>query len=183
MNTAKSSFGKLKIAHVAMALAALASAGGYGWRIYSLFRDAQVHMPRPQIEKLVKDLQRFHSQTSRFPRNFVELNDLIWHTQPKPNYGTEGRQARTKNYYYFYTRVDEQRCAIWAVPLGPRRDDASSFFLVIAPDWERIWRGKSLDESAISTLPPVPSGNELTSLQLIELPIRILNGRTRHAVN
>jgi len=113
----------------------------------------------------------------------TEINDLIWHTQPSPNYGADERQVRTKNYYYFYTRVNDSQCAFWAIPLGPRRDYASSFFLVIAPDWMRIWKGKALDETAIPTLPSVPSENELTSLQLIELPARILNKRPMGAVN
>ena len=96
MNTAnsKSRFGKLKIAHAIFALALMASIGGYGWHLYSLFRDAQVHMPQPQIERLVKDLRLFHSRTKRFPKTFIEINDHIWRTRPTPNYGAEGRCVR-----------------------------------------------------------------------------------------
>ncbi len=171
MNTAnaKSRFGKLKIAHIALALAALASAGSYGWHIYSLFRDAQVNMPQPQIEKLVKDLRLFHSRTKRFPRNFAEINDLIWHTRPTPNYGAEGRQARAKNYYYYYTRVNDGQCAIWAIPLGPRRQDASAFFLVLSPEWWRVWKGEALEEAAIRAIPAIPSADELANLQMREI--------------
>jgi hypothetical protein len=123
------------------------------------------------------DLHLFHSRTKRFPKTFSEINGALWRTQPPPNYGTDGRQARTKNYYYFYTWVNDGQRAIWAIPLGPRRDYAPAFFLVIAPGWARTWRGKALDDSAIHTLPSVPSENELTRLQLTELPIQILGGR------
>src|SRR5262245_55953705 len=94
-------FGKLKIAYLLIILAALAGSGSYGWRVYTLFRDAQLNMPQPQVEKLVKDLRLFHSRTNRFPKSFDEINHLIWNTQPRPNYGADGRQARAKNYYYF----------------------------------------------------------------------------------
>lgn len=169
---AKTRFGKLKIAHATFALALLAGVGGYSWRVHSLFRDAQVNMPQPQIEKLVKDVRLFHSQAKRFPRNFSEINDFIWRTRPTPNYGTEGRQARAKNYYYFYTRVNDRQCAIWALPLGPSSLDASAFFLVLAPDWLRVWKGEALEEAAIPAIPAIPSTNELANLRMREIPVR-----------
>jgi hypothetical protein len=166
---AKTRSGRLKIAHAIFALAVLVCIGGYTWRIHSLFLDAQVNMPQPQIEKLVKDLRLFHSQAKRFPRNFSEINELIWRTRPTPNYGAEGRQARAKNYYYFYTRANDGQCAIWAIPLGPRRRDASAFFLVLSPEWLRVWKGEALDEAAIPTIPAIPSTDELTNLRMREI--------------
>jgi hypothetical protein len=170
---AKNRFGKLKVAHATFALAMLAGVGGYGWHLYSLFRNAQVNLPQPQIEKLVKDMRLFHSRVKRFPRNFSEINDLIWHTRPMPDYGPEGRQARTRNYYYYYTRVDEQTCAIWALPIGPRRQDGASFFLVLTPGWQRTWRGKAIEEGAISSLPAIPQPDRLAELMMREQPARI----------
>ena len=172
---AKTRFGKLKIAHATFALALLAGIGGYGWHVYSLFRDAQVNMPQPQIEKLVKDLRLFHSQAKRFPRDFSEINDLIWRTRPTPKYGAEGRQARTRNYYYYYTRVDHQTCTIWALPIGPRRYDGASFFLVLTPGWRRTWKGKAIEEDTISSLPAIPPLDRLTALMMQEQSVHIFN--------
>ena len=167
---AKSRFSGLRIAYLFVILAVLASCGGYGWRVYTLFRDAQLNMPQPQVEKLVKDLRLFHSRTNRFPNTFNEINDLIWHSQPRPDYGTNGRQARTKNYYYFYTRVNDGQCAIWATPLGPRRHYASSFFLVLSPDWLRGWKGAALTDQEIEMLPAIPALEKLAELGMSEMP-------------
>jgi hypothetical protein len=125
-------------------------------------------MPQPQIEKLVKDLRRFHSRAKRFPRNFAEINAAIWHTHPKPDYGADGRQARTRNYHYFYTRVSDNQCAIWAIPLGPRRQYGSTFFLVLSPEWRKVWKGSALEEAAIPAIPAIPTTDELASLQMRE---------------
>src|SRR5262245_35450179 len=163
-----SGFGKLKIVGVMLALAVLVSCGSYAYHVYSLFRDAERNMPQPQIERLVKDFRLFHSRTKRFPRNFTEINDYLWHTRPTPDYGAEGRQARVKNYYYFYTRVSDERCAIWAIPLGPQRDYAYSFFLVISPEWTRQWGGKALEEGRISSLPAIPTPDDLVKLRMVE---------------
>jgi hypothetical protein len=163
---------RLKIVSVMLVLAVASSLGAYTYHLYILFRDAQLNIPQPQVERLIRDLRAFHSKTKRFPRNFVEINAEIWHTVPTPSYGSDGRQARTKNYYYFYTMVNDRQFTLWAVPTGPRRDGASTFFLVATADWTRIWQGKALDESAVSSLPSIPSENGLANLHLIESPVR-----------
>jgi hypothetical protein len=134
----KPGFRKLKLTYLLLSLAVLLICGSYGWRLYTLFRDARINMPRPQVEKLIKDLRFYYSRTKSFPGTFDEINDLIWHTRPKPDYGVDGRQARTKNYYYFYTKIDNRKCAFWALPLGSQRHYASSYFLVIS---ERVLKG------------------------------------------
>jgi hypothetical protein len=154
-----------------LVLAVLASCGSYAYHVYSLFRDAQRNMPQPKIDKLMKDFRLFHSRTKRLPRNFAEINDYLWHTRPMPDYGAEGRQARVKNYYYFYTRVNDERCAIWAVPLGPQRGYVSSFFVVISPEWTRKWEGKALEDGLITRLPAIPTLDGLAKLRMIEYPV------------
>ncbi len=163
-------FSKLKTTWLLLALAGVIAVGSYGWHVYTLFRDWQVNMPQPQLERLTKDLRIYHAKTGHFPNTFVEINNLIWHTKPAPDYGGSGRQARTKNYYYFYIRVDDHTCAIWALPTGPQRHYASSFFLVLSPDWMRNWKGKAVADEFISSLPAIPSPNRLAELGMSEIP-------------
>ncbi len=164
----KSGFNKLRFVYLLLIVAVLASIGCYGWHVYALFRDARLNTPQSQVSKLLKDLRLFHSRTKRFPKSFNEINNLIWHTQPTPDYGAEGRQAITKNYYYFYTKVSDDQCAFWAIPLGPQRHYAITFFLVLSPNWERVWQGKALDETLISRLSAIPAPEELARYQLVE---------------
>src|SRR5262245_4018410 len=112
-------FNKLKATSLFLASAAILALGSYGRCVYTLFRDWQLKMPQPQVDRLVKDLRIYHAKVRRFPDTFTEIDSLIWRSKPSPNYGRDGRQARAKNYYYFYTRVDDHTCAIWALPLGP----------------------------------------------------------------
>ena len=65
---------KLRATSLFLASTVILALGSHGWRIYTLFRDRQAHMPQSQ-------------------------------------------QARAKNYYYFYTRVDNHTSAIWALPI------------------------------------------------------------------
>lgn len=170
-------FNKLKATFLFLGFGAILALGSYGWHVYTLFRDWRLNMPQPQIEKLTKDLRIFHAKTGRFPNTFIEINDLIWRAKPAPSYGSNGRQARTKNYYYFYTRVDDHTCAIWALPTGPQRHYGSSFFLVLSPNWLRIWKGKALGDETISRLPIVPSPATLTEMEMREMPGQVFNER------
>lgn len=172
-------FSKLKITWLLLAVAGLLAIGSYGWHVYSLFRDWQSNMPQPQIEKLTKDVRLYYAKTGHFPANFIEINNLIWRTKPAPEYGREGRQARTKYYYYFYTKVTDHTCAIWALPIGPQRHYAQSFFLVISPEWSRIWKGKALDDTAISHLPEVPSPDQLLALGMAEVPSQVVLNKSK----
>jgi hypothetical protein len=124
----KNKLGKMRISYLSAIAALVTCLGAYAWHIYALFREAQQTTPQPQIERLTKDLRTYHSQLRQFPVNFPAINQRLWKTQPTPDYGEDGRRARTKNYVYLYTKINEETCAFWAVPVGPRREYASSFF-------------------------------------------------------
>jgi hypothetical protein len=177
MAKSRPKFNKLKVATLFLASAAILSLSGYGWRAYALFRDWQINMPHPQLEKLVKDLRIYHARVGRFPNSFIEINNLIWRTKPAPDYGRGGRQARTRNYYFFYTKVDNQTCAICALPTGPQRHYVSSFFLVLSPDWARNWKGDALGDDLIKTLLAIPNPDQLAALMMREMPARIFKRR------
>jgi hypothetical protein len=173
----KSGVGRLKLTFIILIIAGVTGGASYGYYVYTVFLDSQVNMPQSQLEKLVRDLRSYHLQKKRFPADFAEVNGLIWRANPAPNYGADGRRARAKNYYYYYTKVDDRKCALWALPLGPQRRYASAFFLVISPEWVRAWKGKALDDGQIERIPAVPTPDDLSTLNMREEPARVLAGQ------
>jgi hypothetical protein len=175
MSTSKTGrrLSKWRLTYIVTLLTVIAGLGSYGWYIYRLMRDAQYYKPQPQIEKLLKDLRAYHANTKQFPRNFVEINEHIWHTTPPPDYGKEGREARTRNYYYRYTKVNADISAFWALPTGPHREYAATFFIVISPNWVRAWKGKARSDEDIAHLPAIPSPQMLVEMNMQELPARV----------
>lgn len=166
-------FNKLRLSYIFALITVAAGAGGYGYHLYRLARDSQINKPQPQVERLVKDLRLFQSRTSRFPRNFIEVNQLIWRAAPAPDYGSDGRQARAKNYYYYYTKVSDETCAFWALPIGPQRHYATSFFIVLSPRWMRAWKGRAMGDDEIARIPAIPSPAVLADLKMQETPARV----------
>jgi hypothetical protein len=56
------------------------------------------------------------------------------------------------------------------MPVGPRREYAPSYFVVLTPGWMRCWKGKSLDDEQLKGLPGVPTPEQLAAFRLRELP-------------
>jgi len=102
----------------------------------------------------------------------IDLRRVRWLNR-EPNYGADGRHAYVKNYRYFYTRVNDRQCAIWAIPRGPRRHYASTFFIVLPPDWMRSWRGQAMSDEGMAQIPAIPSPTALTELRMQEMPSRV----------
>jgi hypothetical protein len=171
----KPRFSKLRLSYIFALVTVLIGVGSYGYHLYRLVQDSRINKPQPQIERLVKDLRLFQTQTRHFPKSFIEINQQIWQTSPTPDYGGDGRQARTKNYYYYYTKIGDATCAFWALPLGPQRHYASSFFIVLSPEWMRTWKGQAMTDEQIAQIPTIPSPVALTGLKMQEMPSRVFS--------
>ncbi len=172
-NGPKRHFSKLRIAFVFALVTIAAGVVSYGYHLYRLAQDLQINKPQPQVERLARDLRRYYAETRRFPANFSQINQLIWRTKPEPDYGRDGRRAWTKNYFYFYTKVNDETCAFWALPIGPQRQYAASFFIVLSPDWMRAWRGGAMSDEEISKVPAIPSPATHTEFKMQEMPSRV----------
>jgi len=168
-------FSKLRIAFIFALVTIAAGAVSYGYHLYRLAQDLQVNEPQPQVERLARDLRRFYAETRRFPANFIEINGRLWHTKPQPDYGSDGRRAWTKNYFYFYTKVNDETCAFWALPIGPELHYASSFFVVLSPGWMRAWKGEAMSDEEIAQIPAIPSPAVLEQFKMQEMPSRVFS--------
>ena len=171
----KHRFNKLRLSFIFALITITAGVGSYGYHLYKLLQDSQLNKPQPQIERLVKDLRLFQAQAHHYPKNFIEINQLIWRTIPAPDYGNEGRQARTKNYYYYYTKVSDETCAFWALPVGPQRHYAPSFFVVLSSGWMRVWKGLAMIDEEIARIPSIPSPTALAELKMQEIGSRVFS--------
>lgn len=133
--------------------------------------------PRLAADSLVKALRAYHQQTGRFPADFRELEARVWKHQKPPDFGADGRSLSVANYYYLYHPVNAGACTIWIVPTGPRREEASTHFLLLAPGNLRRWKGAPLSLDEVRKLPPAPSYAEMAVLGMTEQQQIVLGGR------
>jgi hypothetical protein len=137
---------------------------------------AREQMPRLAADSLVKALRTYHQQTASFPATFRDLEARVWKHKQAPDFGAGGRSLTVANYYYIYYPVDANTCTVWIVPVGPRREEGSTHFLLLTPGGLRRWKGAPLTLDEVKKLPPaVPQYREMALLGMTEQPSIDLN--------
>jgi len=124
--------------------------------------------PRLAADSLVKALRTHHRQTGRFPSDFRELEARVWKHKNAPDFGADGRGLSIANYYYIYYQVDVHTSTIWIIPIGQRRDEGATHFLLLKPDNLRRWKGAPLSLDEVKNLPPVPQYRQMSLLGMTE---------------
>ena len=155
--TGKRRFG---FSYVLLAIAVVAYLGTWIYSSYAAEWKSKSQTPRiDPVLKIIKDLRQYQRTKATFPRSFTDLEAAIWKHPNPPTYGAGGRSLVLSNYYYFYTWVSPTRCTLWAIPIGPRSEEANSYFLVLTPNDREKWKGPAFqlkEAAAISGTPTYP---------------------------
>ena len=125
-------------------------------------------VPRLGADSMVKSLRQFQRQTGQFPDDFMQLEERIWKHKTLPDFGLSKRTLTVANYYYVYGKSNPSTCTVWAIPSGPKREEASTHFLVVMPDMIRRWKGPALTKTDIDRIDSDPTGDLLNMLGMIE---------------
>lgn len=124
--------------------------------------------PRLAVDSLVKGLRKYHKQAGRFPADFRELEARVWKHKKAPDFGSDGRSLSVANYFYLYHQVEAGSATLWIIPTGPRREEGSTYFLLLRPDSLRRWKGVPLSLDKIKDLPSVPQYRQMALLGMTE---------------
>ena len=142
--------------------------------VYSLWRDDRKKaedLPVEAVSQMMRDLLRFHDKRGGFPDDLQKLEGVIWEKNKNRAFSVGNRAFNHRNYYYFYTQITPHQFTLWAIPTGVSREDAPTWFLVVAPDGCRRWKGAALPLEQVDRIEPNPSLKELGSFGLIEQPL------------
>ena len=149
----------------------VAIAGLTGIYVYSLWaaeRQRAAEIPVEAADAMMWDLLSFHKKRGGFPKDLKELEGVVWEKKDSRSYSNDKRGLTHRNYYYLYTRVDHHRFALWAIPMGRRREDAATQFLLVTTERCRRWKGAALSIEQASEIDPNPTVDELSLFGLIE---------------
>lgn len=140
-------------------------------------REHEANLPLPALETVVVALRTFHQQTGRFPESFRELDERLWKGARRSQISSDGKSldAPASHYYYTLHSVSLPRgaaakdretikVALWAVPTGPRAQEAATHFWYITPDKIERWMGPALTTENVSAVKTIPSEQQLALL-------------------
>lgn len=154
--------------------------------VYSSWKrnsEHQANLPLPALENIVVALRAFHQQTGRFPQSFIELDERIWKGARHAQISEDGQSLNSPASHYYYTLhtikpsrnmaahdKESVRAALWAVPTGPRAQEAATYFWYVTPDTIERWMGPALTPENISAVKTIPSEQQLALLVMTRQP-------------
>src|SRR5262245_37211710 len=116
-----------RLTFVVFGITVLTAACAYGYSVFAESKRQEALIPRLAVASLVRDARKYEALAGRMPRTFDEIEELVWkHKDPKPVFDKGGTSYTLGNYFYFIHGLDARTATVWAVPVGPRRDEASS---------------------------------------------------------
>ena len=158
----------LKISLVLLPLAMLLVVGVYVYSLWVAERQRAANLPVDAADVMMRDLLSFNKKRGGFPKDLSEMEGVVWNAKESRSYSNANRAIAHLNYFYLYTRQSPHRFTLWAIPLGVRREEASSWFLIVTPGSQRRWKGGALQLEHVREITSDPSSNELAALGLIE---------------
>jgi len=171
---------RFRFSYLILGLCAAAALGSYIYKVWNSSQQEKALLPRLAADQIIKALRTYQHQIGKFPDNFIELEERVWKHAQAPKFYEEGRGISMHNYYYIYYLVEARVCALWAIPVNKRREEGSTYFLTISPEWVRRWKGAPLTLDEIKRLPDIPTPAQLALLGLTELsPIQTPNSRSQ----
>ena len=160
----------LKISLVLLPLALLLVVGVYVYSLWVAERQRAADLPVDAAEVITRDLLSFNRKRGGFPKDLREMEGVVWNPKEGRSYSNANRAIAHRNYFYLYSRQSHHRSTLWAMPLGPRRDEASAWFLVVTPGSQRRWKGGALRLEDVREITSDPTSNQLAAVGLIEQP-------------
>lgn len=162
------------ISYILLVVAVITYLGVWGYSVFAADWKAKASIPKiDPVLTIIKGLRQYQKINATFPRTFDEVEAHVWKHPTPPDYGANGHSLLLKNYYYLYTYISPTSCTIWAIPVGPRADEASSYFLILTPTDRDKYKGPPLDLREASTITGTPTYAQLGLLGMIkqeELP-------------
>lgn len=150
-------------------IAIISYLGAWGYSSYAGEWKAKADIPQiDPILKLIKGLRQYQKTKAKFPPSFSEVEATVWKHPNPPPYGHGGRSVVIRNYYYLYTFISPTRSTVWAIPVGPKPEDANTYFLILTPDDREKWKGPAFDLKEVSAISGTPTYSQLALLGMIK---------------
>jgi hypothetical protein len=164
--TRKRRFG---VSYILLVLAVITYLGVWGYSVLAADWKAKASVPRiDPILTIIKGLRQYQKINATFPQTFNQLESQIWKHSKPPPFGANGHSVVIKNYYYLYTFIGPTRCTLWAIPVGPRAAEASSYFLILTPTNREKYKGPPLDLNEAGSVTGTPTYAQLGVLGMIK---------------
>ena len=156
------------ISYVLLVVAVVTHFGVWGYSALAADWKAKARLPQiDPVLTIIKGLRQYQKINATFPQTFDQVETQVWKHTRRPDFGANGHSLQLKNYYYFYTLISPTRCTLWAVPVGPRAGEGSTYFLILTPTEREKYKGPPLSLQEAGTITGTPTYAQLGLLGMI----------------
>jgi len=156
------------ISYVLLVVAVVTYLGVWGYSVLAADWKAKASLPKiDPVLTIIKGLRQYQKINATFPQTFDHVEAQVWKHPVPPDFGANGHSLVLKNYYYLYTFVNPTRCTLWAIPVGPRAGEASTYFLILTPTDREKYKGPPLTLEEASKVTGIPTYAQLAILGMI----------------
>jgi hypothetical protein len=186
---------RLRFTYVTLACTLVLLIAAAVYSAWARNREHEANLPLPAMETVVVALRTFHQQTGRFPESFRELDERVWKGTRRAQISADGKSlnAPASHYYYTLHSINPPRAtatndretikaALWAVPTGPRAQEAATYFWYVTPDRVERWMGSALTTENISAVKTIPSEQQLALLVMIRQPSGVTSSPSNRGI-
>ena len=162
--------GKLKITHIILGVLVVAATAAFIVSMLWASQKEAAELPQIGLNRVVKDLRAYHKKFGRFPATFQEIQVRLRKGPPSDRLGDADCSFTRDNYYYLLSAVDPHAATLWAIPVGSKYKEGTSYFIVVRPRSVEQWKGAALDLDEIARLRSNPTPAQLAHAGLIKQP-------------
>jgi hypothetical protein len=157
------------ISYFLLVVALVTYLGVWGYSVLAADWKAKADIPNiDPVLTIIKGLRQYQKINATFPQTFDQVETQIWKHARPPEFGATGHSLVLKNYYYLYTFVSPTRGTLWAIPVGPRAGEASTYFLILTPTEREKYKGPPLDLKEAGAITGTPTYAQLGMLGMIK---------------
>lgn len=163
---------KLLFSIIFCAVALFLMVGAFIYSSWAAQHRYEAEMPKVALSSLGQALRTFHAQTGRFPDSLRELDARMWKGKRASQISADGRTllAASGHYSYTYHKASATACAVWAMPVGSRYEEAATHFWYLTPTQVEKWMGPALTPENVNAVNSIPSEPQLRWLMMTQQP-------------
>lgn len=169
---------RLKVSIVLLPVALIGLVTIYVYSLWAGERQRAADVPVDATSMMIRDLLAYHKKRGSFPSDLKQMEGVVWEKKRDREFSLQNRVLSHRKYFYLYTFLTPHRFTLWAVPMGPAREDAATLFVAGTPSSSRSWKGAALSHDSVDGIKADPSEIELGSLGLVEQPKLVTQGRS-----
>jgi hypothetical protein len=159
---------RLRMTYFCVGFCFIGLIGSYAYGFWAQTKRHEQLLPRLSLNTIMRGVLAYHKKIGAFPSSLAQLEERVLQSK-KPKFSPDAALLFINHYLYVYRlTTSPHECWIWAIPVGERREEAPTKFIVVTPARARHWTGPALRLEDFKIAYQMDDLSQLPALGMIE---------------